>query len=553
MKKLFMLITILLFVGGIIFAQDIEYESITNEEELTTDTTETVETTTTKSDTTIILPDVQIDLDDESETPLRDPGTDLLDDENPLFDDIDIDLINSERTSDRIILELIDDRTNESFSLSTFKLYYGRYENLLIDIKLGKSIQKLNYLITYLRNKRGATGYNTNSYFNTDLNVDDLSLDFIYSANQKIDFNLTAAYYERTMGFYNSPANFSENKLTVPVKFDIVYNIDKTSQFTSRIFYNNLLLKHMLTSGSYQNQFLWDLGAKMEYNQANAKGNNSLKAGGEYVYLSYETNLAHEGYIYFSDKFSIISALALEVGAHLHIYSQKGLYFYPQVFFYIRSGEVFYLKGGIFGKKQSYDIGSIVEDNQITYTGSMPEEAWVYLVETSLALGKKKNIRFGLNAYYNTYASYTSYAFNTALDLYYPITETNINIFEAEATLELKIGDNFNFVSSYKYRLPNKDDLLFFAKNEASIGMNYKHQKIGFEISTRLNYEDIVLIDFGTYLPYILSWNITTSKAITKEVLIELKFNNILNQELFESIRIPTGGFSYYGGIKILL
>jgi hypothetical protein len=503
------------------------------------------------SDTPIILPEVELRIHDESEIPLQEHTAVSLGEESPLLVDlVDFDSLYTARMTERIILDLTDSRKELGFSLSTFQLFYGRYENLFLDITLGKSVNSLNYLVNYLRNKRSATGYNDETYFGTEFNVDDLGLDFIISLSERTSLNANVGYYDRRLGLYDSPYNIAESIVNFPIGFAFTFNVDKVSQLKAELGYKNLLMTHTLFTHEYRSQYLWELDGKFEW-LAHWSKDNSLKAGVEYSYLSFEDADKHEGYIYAVNRLSIIPLLSLDVGGHVYVYSDKPVHFYPEVFLHFRFETLGNIKVGINGIKETFFIDNIIAENQIMFADTLPEEAWVYMVSMNITPVKILTLR--LNASYNTYASLMGYAYNEARDLYMPFAHTNVNVFQTEVVLETSIAERFIAYISYKFRLPDKDDILFFTKNTATAGIEYTNPDWGFMGRTFLTYKDVYLALPENEYPSYVNWNIYLSKSISKEFFVEVRFNNILNMDIFEKPRVPFGGFGYYGGVKILL
>lgn len=499
----------------------------------------------------ILLPDVDLRIEDESEVPLKDQTQNLLKDGAIDYGSINMEELSRTKTSDKFKSEIRDERKKEDFSLSAFKFYYGLYQNLIADINLGKRMGDLNYLLTYLRNNRGSLGYDTNTYFNTEQEIDDLNLDVIYSLSTNLDLNAMLGYYVRNNGLYTNTVNLSESKMNIPVRLGALYNMSVNSSLKVSADYNNLFLNHKLYAG-YDQKYLWDTGLNADF-EANWSKDNFLKLTGQYLYGNYNRDELHFGRIRFIDKFPLLNVIALQAGAEVDFYSTKGIFWYPNLMAFFRYSDVISLKAGVYGQQANILTDRYVNENQIDYRPCAPEERWIFLF--SATFSPMRWLKLKGNVSYNAYANYINYAYVPASDLYVFSSVTNIGILETEAVAEIVPFENLSINGSYRLRLPFAADLLFFNYHTVYAEVVFRYPDWGFEAGTRLTFRDRTLASLSpaTYFDPSLTWDLNVSQSVNKDIFLEVKLNNLLNQPVFEKPDIPSGGFRFIAGVRILL
>lgn len=498
---------------------------------------------------TIILPDIKLTIEDESEMPLFSNEKDLLSESTPEAKRVDIEELATTKVSERIKLELMEERQKESFSLSTFKLYYGSFQNLIIDFNFGKSLGELNYLITYLRNKRSSLSWQGTNYFNTDLALDDLNLDFIYGLSQTSDLNATFGYYERSLGLHESSVNFTEKKLHLPAKINLLYHGENNYKLGFGVYLDYLALSHRTATTELLDE-LWEAGLQARLD-ANWSRDNFLRGGGDFHFSSFETNQTYEGGVHILARFSILRALALEAGGGLRIYSYQGMYFYPDLALIYKYSNVLNIKAGLAGSVRKYDAEQVLNHNQLDMTRVSPEEKMDYRVTVAFSPFKFATLRSALS--WQDFDSYLGLDYQAGTDLYQMQALSNVSWLESETILELMFGERLALNMGYRYRLPSADDLLFFPRHTASLILEYRNQDSGTEFSTKLNYKDIEYILPSVFQASVVTWDASFSQSLTPEVFVDLRLNNILNMPDYEKSQVPRGGFGINGGIRILL
>ena len=502
----------------------------------------------------VVIPDVKLSIEDKSSVELEKPNPVLSNENIQKYGKIDMEELARTKESEKFKSEITEERKKDDFSLSAFKFYYGLYENLLAEVNIGKKTGNLNYLLTYLRNKRANSGFNTNNYYNTELEIDDVNADLIYSITKDIDINAALGYYVRNIGLYTNQFNLSENKENIPVRIGTLYNINMNSFLKADCGYNYLELNHKTLSG-YLPKTLWEAYTSSDY-EVNWSRDNFLKISGKYSYSSYSNDNLQYGHFNILDKFPFTSSIALQGGAEFDVYSYKNFFWTPNLITFYKPFDYLNMRLGIYGEQNNVSIEKYMNENQIDYQRlenhpPYPEEKWTAIAGVNYLPFQVITLRG--NLYYNNYFSYLSYIYNPATELYDFSSISNVGVFEAEGIADYQPWENLTLSASYKYSLPNVTNILFFYYNSAYVNIDFKYPDWMLEISTRLTYKDSCLAGNNQVFPPRWIWDFSIAKSLTKDINAEIKFNNILNQENFERPDVPDGGFTFNAGIRILL
>lgn len=504
----------------------------------------------TEPGNTIILPDVQLTIQDDSSVPLLERTNATLDDDIVSIGSVSLEDLAASEVNERIRSQFVEEQRRGNFSLSSFKLSYGRYEDMQIDINLGKSIESLNYLINYTRNKRKSIGFDTNNYYNTELELDDLKLDFLYAAGEKLDLNLSLGYFDRSLNLFTNSLVQTEFKMHVPLGFETTYYLNMNSRLIGNVGYDYLQLDHKLSAGNYEREGFGEFHFKGAY-EGDYSRDNSFKASLEYRYGSYAGNNLHEGSIRVLDKFPIVESLAMEAGAGVFLYNYAPVFWYPKAFLYYKYSNVFSFELGIEGIEKNFDIDEMLKSDQIYWTNSSPNEYWNYKAAMSVSPSKYFTVR--LEAAYEDYFSYLDYRYDASRELYAPVDVTNVGILHAKAGFEMLVKESFSVHADYEYEYSTVTNLLFFSPHTASLSVEYKSADAGFRISTVVAYKHFRFLTGSLQASPYVDWSAQVSKSLTKDILIELDADNILNEKILDRLDVPESGFSYHAGVKILL
>ncbi len=535
MKKFFFLFTALIFCSVILYAEDTN----TTKKELLEE----------KDNSKIIIPDVKLSIEDESEVPLKNDNGSILTNRASDYGRIDIEELSKTKASDKFKSEMLKERKKEDFSMSTFKMFYGLYDNIIAEMNTGKRSGNFNYLVTYLRNTRGNVGYQGQSYFNTEMNIDDLNGDLIYSVSSNLDLTGSFGYYVRDIGLFTNETNITETKKNVPLRLGTLYNFNINTTLKGSAYYNYLDLTHKMISG-YDTKNLWEAGCDIDF-ESNWSRDNFLKLSGKYSYSSFSNDILHFGRFSVLNKFPVFSNISFQAGLEFDVYNYKGFFWYPNIMLFYKYSGILSMKAGLYGEQNNLSLEKLVNENQIDYRFTYPEEKWVYLYSIQYSPVQFINLRG--NASYQQYYSYMNYAYMPESGLYSFSSISNVNVLEIEGILELIAFDSLILNASYIFRLPSETNLLFFSQNQVSINVEYNYADWGFTAGTRLTYKDSQKYQTDAYFDPRLIWDISLSQAVSKDISIELLFKNILNQNNFERPDIPAGGFSVNAGVRIIL
>jgi len=496
----------------------------------------------------IIIPDIKLSIEDESKVPLANQNESIIQGHPSNEVGIDIDELNKVKESDKFKAEMTKQMTNENFSLASFKAYYGSYNNIIAEINAGNKSDNFNYIVTYLRNTRDDIGYQNATYFNTSMSIDDLNGDLTYSVNSNLDITGSFGYYARSIGLYTNISNVIETKKNVPFSLGDIYEISMNTILKTEGYYNYLDLNHQLSSG-YNDKILQDIGLNADL-ETDWGRDNFLKLSGKYLYSDYNGDFLQFGRAGGIIKFPF-GNLALQGGSEFDVYNYKGLFWAPNLMLFYKYSSLISMKGGIYGEQSNLSINRLVDENQIDYNFTMPEEKWVYLYSIQFSPLDFINLRGNVSL--DQYFSYLNYNYEPSTDLYYLASITNVNVLNMEVILELIAFDNFIIDASYIYKLPSENDLFFFSINSVSLSVEYNITNIGFSALTKLTYKDSQEYQPGAYLPSAWIWDVSFSLGLSKNIFIELLLKNILNQVNFDMPDVPEGGITINAGIRILL
>ncbi len=497
----------------------------------------------------IIIPDIKLSIEDESKVPLANQNESILQGRPSNDVGIDIDELTKSKESDKFKAEMTKQRQNEDFSLSSFKLYYGSYNNIIAEMNTGKKSDNFNYLFTYVRNMRDNTGFQGTNYFNTSMNIDDFNGDIIYSVNSNLDITSSFGYYIRDLGLYTNISNVIESKKNIPVSLGALYEISMNTILKTEGYYNYLDLDHQLLSG-YNDKILQDVGGNIDL-ETDWGRDNFLKISGKYRYSDYNNDLLQFGRIGVLNKIPLSGNFAVQGGLEFDVYDYKGFFWAPNLLIFYKYSSFISMKGGLYGEQNNFSIDRIVDDNQIDYHFTYPEEKWVYLYSIQLSPFDFINLRGNVSL--EQYSLYLDYNYDSGNDLYFLNAISNVNVLKAEAILELIAVDNFVVDASYIFKLPSQDDLLFFNRNSISLSIEYNYTNLGLSALTKMTYKDRQEYQVGAYLDAAWIWDVSFSVGLSKDIFAELIFKNILNELNFDRPDVPDGGFTVNAGIRILL
>ncbi len=501
-------------------------------------------------DETIVLPNIDLSIEDESEVPLKNQDQKLSEDQAPDLTHIDIEELANSRVSEKIKSELENERDDEQFSLSGLRLYYGTYGNLTADINLGKSIGRFNYLVTYLRNKRESTGFNGINYFNTEMSVDDLSVDLIWSLGDQLDLHSTLGYYGRVTGLYTNEINLSANLVHFPLELGLLYRPDMNSQLSLEMN-GQILSTSFKQTNNYVKRFFWNAGVHTAY-QVNWSRHNFLKADLKYLYGQFISSNLNEVKISVVDQFPVLSFLALEIGAGGALSTDDDFFWYPHLFAIIYPFKELNIKAGMTGLRHRFSIEDRINQNQTFFDLVLPERGWLGRVQ--VAYSPLNHLTFRVASEYDSFKRYLNRNYHSDNGIYQVEPLSNVTLLRVTPSLETMIADWLVLTLSYTYTSsPQWENLLFVHHHLFFADLVMKYNPWGSEWDTRLSWQDETQDRAGSVRGSELVWNFNYIQKINRQFYFELRLSNLLNQEVFEENQLPKGGFNLYGGLKILL
>lgn len=497
------------------------------------------------SDDRIQLPDVQYSITDESAVPLDPASSNGLRDAAPDYGRIELEELSRVRATERLFADAAQDRKKDNFSLSSFKLYYGLPDQLMAELNAGKRMGNLSYLLSYLRNRRSNVYDNGQESYNTALEVDDLGFDLLWNPLAQLDLSWIGGYYSRSLGLSDSPYFLTESRRYVPMKLGAVWGIDTTSRLKFQAEGSYLLSDHENTATVSRSE-IWEGRVQAGF-EANYSRDNFLKIRAEYGYLG-ATNLRHSGYVSVVDRFPL-GQYSLQVGGETRFYSDRSFFWAPNLFLNYRPTNGILLQAGVSGDSSEILSDKLLAQNQIEPVAGAVLHEWQILAQGIWQ--PLVWLSFRGNVVYHAAESYPGLVYDSSSALYRYENITNVQYPSAEAAMEISPGEDLNFSLSYQFRY--QTELLFFPMHRVKLAFDWKIPSWGFQMQIKLGYDSEFLEDADVRAAASWPLDITLTEALSKDVFIELKGNNLLNQELSEKPLVPKGGVNGSLGIRILL
>jgi hypothetical protein len=506
----------------------------------------------------ILLPDVKLSIEDESEVPLQAQTNAVLDDEKlDVGGRTDLSELTKTHGSEKYLLDIgNEEQKKDQFSLSTFNIWYGMFDNLDTELTVGKRAGNVNYLLSYDRNRcgdAGIMGSNWNSFYNTEISSDNLSADLIYFLSNNVELDASLGYQDFERGLFTNRFNTTESREYVPVKVSASCNFDVFYSLKGELSYQYLDFQHKLAD-SYDTHNLNDVTATGTFDASWGR-NNFLKVVGDYLFSYYDTNAEHTGHLGALDRFFILPSLDMELGGDIYATTVTSFFWYPTASLYYKYQNILNLQLGMTGSRDALNINRWNETEQTEFSPGLPTESWRFLMTLAFTPVRYFTLRGGV--FYDIQYHYASTVYDSSTDLYAFQDMTNLNMVSAETKLDFLPLDNTTntlmITASYRYRMPDRQGLLFLPQNTASAMLSYRQNQVGFEFQTSFSYSDIMLTSPGVWEQVKLLWDAGVTQSLNKDIYLEFQVRNILNQNYFERPGIPTGGISVNGGVKFLL
>lgn len=500
----------------------------------------------------VLLPEIRLSISDESEVPLRSETNSLFRDEDTNRSRINMEELARARTVEKLRVEFNEEKQKDNVSMSSVRVSYGMYDNLLSGVYLGNRTGDINYIFSYLRNRRGSLAHDTNQYFNTELQIDNLYANAVYTLSNNLMLSLQVGYNVRDNGLWNNTSFITESRTSIPILASVAYSKDAVENFRMEMGYDYFSLVHK-SQTLYERTGLWDgyLGFRYEWDFSR---DNFIKLKGQYQFSDVNTIYQHSGLLGALFKFPWTAAFAFELGGDVFFYTYKDFFWYPTAVLTLKQGPAFNMKLGITGKQEYLSSDRLESEDQVDFETNMPAEKWSGFVQ--LQFSPLRSVSMKGRVSYDYHMSYLNYTLNSQ-SLYALLPLTNVGSIEAEALLEFLPLDNqtnsLSFNLSYRYHMADRTGLLLEPLHEAVLMADYKHYIWGTELSTRLTYRDSYNLSTTLVAGSSILWDITLSQQIGKNLVAEAAFENILNQDIIRRLSAPEGGFRFSAGFKVLI
>ncbi len=498
---------------------------------------------------TIVLPDVKIVLEGDTSIPLQDQTNLGLAGQEVDFGRVDLSELSRLRKSEYYKAELTNVRKSPSFSLSSFRLFYGTSENLFSDITIGKRVDKLNYLVSYLRNSRGSLALSNTRLYNTEFKLDDINVDLIFTPSSQWEIQTEIGYYTRELGLYTNTVVLSEQVRYFPAKVGLSFIPDMYSLFQIAVEGNYLERQHKLLTTGYTNQLFYHFSPSFSYEASWAK-DNFLKVDGAYSYVFQDT-LFHEGNFGFLDRLNVLPTLSLDLGTRLYFSSRAPFFWFPLVMVRYRYTQMLVFTAGIEGERQRFLGDRLLEENQYFFTSAVRHDRWS--PQVSIQYLPSENFSIKGSAFYHFYQVYANPVYLSERDMFTYEEKTNVSLLAFQGALDWILMKGLVWKNTLTYTLPLSEDIYEVGGVFLSSLLEWKFQEIGLTTTFRGTYYPSVQVANGATLPDAVILNLGLSQQLGKDFYLEFSVDNILNQNHFRRPSLPEGGIQVSGGLRILL
>ncbi|URA09986.1 TonB-dependent receptor [Thermospira aquatica] len=498
---------------------------------------------------TIVLPDVKIVLEGDSSIPLQDQTNLELSGQEIDFGRVDLSELSRLRKSEYYKVELTNERKTPSFSLSSFRLFYGTSENLFSDITVGKRVDKLNYLVSYLRNSRGSLALSNSRLYNTEFKLDDINVDLIFTPSSQWEVQTEVGYYTRELGLYTNRGALSEQVRYFPAKIGVAFIADTYSLFQIGVEGNYLERQHKLLANEYTNQLFYHFSPSFSYEVSWAK-DNFLKIDGAYFYVFQDT-LFHEGNFGFLDRLNILSSLSLDVGTRLYFSSRDPFFWYPLVMMRYRYTQMLVFTLGLEGERQRFLGERLLEENQYFFVSTVRRDRWS--PQIGIQYLPAENFSIKGNAFYHLYQVYANPVYLPERDMFTYEEKTNVSLLAIQGSLDWTLFKGLLWKNTLTYTLAFSQDIYEIESVLFSSFLEWKLQEIGLTATLRSRYYPHVQLANGATLPDAVILDLELSQKLGRDFYLEFAVDNILNQNHFQRPSLPEGGIQVLAGLRILL
>ncbi|MFN4216136.1 MAG: hypothetical protein ACK4HQ_01850 [Brevinematales bacterium] len=498
---------------------------------------------------TIVLPDVKIVIEGDTSIPLQDQTNLTLAGQEIDFGRVDLAELSRLRKSEYYKVELTNQRRLPSFSLSSFRLFYGTSEHLFSDITIGKRVDRLNYLVSYVRSSRGSLVLSNERLYNTELKLDDINVDVIATLSSQWELQTEVGYYGRELGLYTNSKALSEQMRYFPARIGLSFIPDMYSLFTVAVEGNYLERNNKLLNTAYTNQLFYHFSPTISY-EANWAKDNFLKIDGRYLYLFQDT-LFQEGDIGLLDRLNILASLSLDVGTRVYFSSRDPFFWYPLAMIRYRYTDVFVFTFGVDGERKRLVGGDLIEENQYFFTTAVRYDRWTPQVGLQYIPSDGFSLKGTL--LYHFYSAYGLPVYLVDMDMFTHEIRTNLSVLATEISLDWRPFKMFFVKTIASYTLSLSPEMYEVGGLGLSSLLEWKWQEIGLTTTVKGTYYPKTVVASGVELPDSLILSAGLSQQLGKDFYLEISLENLFNQNHFRRPSVPEGGFQLVGGLRILL
>ncbi len=145
----------------------------------------------------VILPKKEFVVEGKEELNLEEVQSVLSQENKTEKTQIDVEKLTDVRVREEVKKEIEPMRTQKGFSLGAFSMSYGFFNSISVKSVFGKDVGKVNYLITYSRQRRSDVYTNRILCPNTSYSEDSLSADFLLIPSLSSTFEIGGEFFDR--------------------------------------------------------------------------------------------------------------------------------------------------------------------------------------------------------------------------------------------------------------------------------------------------------------------------------------------------------------------
>lgn len=491
----------------------------------------------------IILPEVELIIEDQSSLQTTSTEQALLKDRNPAFQEVYLEELSANLIKDSSYKVIQSQRNKQKSSIIDFK--YGSYNDTQVKFYSQNFISNLLYTIDYQGFFKDNVGYKDKIFDNTEQYQNKVSTFFSYSlTNTLIDAGIS--YQQKKQSFYGNPIYYQQTHY-IPLFFDVSHWLSEFSYINVRTDIDLAVegLENILGAMS-KSPILTENNLKVSYH-ANFADWNYFIADLTYNLNSYNSLLTHTAIFRLVSDFYLGKGFTAKIGAGIVGTTVANFYGWPELQLSYSYYDLFILNFGVSGEFDIFGAQDIMVQEEFFDPNPIADSKWVI----SLSMLSKPNafIWFGAKLDYNIYQQKSIYLFDPTYKLYSLQNESYAKSLSINTSIGTEILNIFALSLSYTYEHFPQQWLLYAPhKFDAVFGIGYK--PVGFWLESTLSILSSRNLRNDLTVPAVFLLKIVVTQQVHKIASLSVEFDNILNQNIRITQGIFYGGFQARGGVK---